>query len=134
MKIYGPYTRKDGRQVIVCYENGKRKTISYPKYLLEKKLGRKLLPDETCDHINNDSTDNRLDNLQVLSRADNAKKGMALRAKENGIFTCPICLKSFTRNMASVRHNLNLGKTGPYCSRSCAGKSSHFGYNNDMPE
>jgi hypothetical protein len=37
MKIYGPYTGKDGRQRIVLYENGKRTTVSYPKYLLEQK-------------------------------------------------------------------------------------------------
>jgi hypothetical protein len=42
MKIYGPYTRRDGRMVCICYENGKRQTISYPRLVVELSLGRKL--------------------------------------------------------------------------------------------
>ena len=67
MKVYGPYTRKDGRQHVVLYESGVPKTVSYPKFLLEQKLGRSLNADETCDHIDNDYTNNDVSNLQVLS-------------------------------------------------------------------
>jgi len=128
MKIYGPYTRKDGRQHIVLYEDGKRKTVSYPKYLLEKKLGRSLLPNETCDHIDGDYTNNCLDNLQLLSRADNIRKHAALQPPELITLTCPICLKSFTKLMKDVRWNKKRTKSGPYCSRSCAGKGGHPNY------
>lgn len=123
MKIYGPYTRKDGRQHVVLIKEGKRTTMSYPKFLLEQKLGRSLLPTETCDHINGDPTDNRLENLQVLSRLDNIRKHAALRSGELGTFTCPICLSSFTKRMFNIRHNLKQGHRGPFCSRSCAGKA-----------
>ena len=122
MKIYGPYTGKDGRQRIVLYENGKRTTVSYPKYLLEQKIGRPLLPDETCDHIDGDVSNNSLDNLQVLSRIDNIKKHASLKPREKGVFTCPECLSSFIVNMNDARHNRKQGKAGPFCSRSCAGK------------
>lgn len=125
MKVYGPYTRKDGRQHVVLYKDGVRKTVSYPKYLLEQKLGRSLLPHETCDHIDNDHTNNCLDNLQVLSRVDNACKGTVLRPAEVGTFTCPVCNRSFTKSMRDVRGNLKKGRSGPYCSRSCAGKGGH---------
>jgi len=125
MKVYGPYTRKDGRQHVVLYENNKRKTVSYPKYLLEQKLGRSLLVHETCDHIDGDHTNNCLDNLQVLSRSDNSRKQAALRPREVGVFTCPVCLCSFTKPFKDVRHNRKQSKSGPYCSRSCAGKGSH---------
>ena len=125
MKVQGPYTRKDGRQHVVLYKDGVRKTVSYPKYLLEQKLGRSLLPNETCDHIDNDHTNNSLDNLQVLTRSDNARKGIALRPAEVGTFTCPVCNTSFTRRMSDVRGNLKKNKSGPYCSRSCAGKGGH---------
>lgn len=89
MKIYGPYTRKDGRQHIVLYdfEKGLRKTMSYPKYLLEQKLGRELLPNETCDHIDNDFTNNSLDNLQVLTREENARKGADIAPRVKGRFS-----------------------------------------------
>jgi hypothetical protein len=123
MKIYGPYTRKDGRQHVIIYDNFKRKTVSYPKFLLEQKLGRSLLPDETCDHIDNDYTNNCLDNLQVLTRSDNSKKQMVFRPAEKSYFVCPECNKSFYREMRYVRYNnISQKKAGPFCSRSCAGK------------
>ena len=86
MKMYGPYTRKDGRQHIVLYDFEKniRKTVSYPKYLLEQKLGRELLPNETCDHIDGDHTNNDLDNLQILTREENALKGLEGRKRSAG--------------------------------------------------
>lgn len=125
MRIYGPYTRKDGRQHIILYKDGKRTTVSYPKYLLEQKLGRVLLPDETCDHIDGDFTNNSLDNLQVLSRGDNAAKAMALRPAEKAYFVCPECHKSFYKSMRDVRGNqIKKKKAGPFCSKSCAGKYS----------
>ena len=64
IKVYGPYTRKDGRQhVILVHEDLSRQTMSYPKYLMEQHLKRALLASETVDHINNDFTDNRIENL-----------------------------------------------------------------------
>jgi uncharacterized C2H2 Zn-finger protein len=125
MKIYGPYTRKDGRQHVIIYENGNRKTISYPKFLLEQKLGRSLLPNETCDHIDNDYTNNCLGNLQVLTRSDNCKKQMAFKPAEKCYFVCPECNKSFYKEMRYVRHNnIHQKKVGPFCSKSCAGRYS----------
>ena len=125
MKVYGPYKRKDGRQHVILIQDGKRKTVSYPKYLLEQKLGRSLLPTETCDHIDNDHTNNCLSNLQVLSRSENIQKQNALTPVEQGTFTCPVCNSSFTKPMHKVRGNLKQHKSGPYCSRSCAGKGGH---------
>ncbi len=126
MKIYGPYTAKDGRQRIVLYENGKRTTVSYPKYLLEQKLGRSLLPDETCDHIDGDFANNSLDNLQVLSRVDNIRKHAAVHNRAEMICcVCPECDKSFYKPARNIRHNnLKQQKVGPFCSKSCAGKYS----------
>ena len=43
--------------------------------------------DETVDHINNDPMDNRIENLQVLSRSENIKKqhrdGLAYKPPKN---------------------------------------------------
>jgi len=122
MKVYGPYTRKDGRQHVILYKNGKRQTVSYPKYLLEQKIGRSLLPYETCDHIDGDFTNNHLDNLQVLSRSDNSAKAMALKCAEKAYFVCPECNMSFYKNMRDVRGNqIKQKKAGPFCSKKCAG-------------
>ena len=127
MKVYGPYKRKDGRQhAVIVRDDGTKQTKSYPRHILETKLGRELLSEETVDHINNDFTDDNPDNLQILSRADNAKKAMALKPSQLGTFTCPLCLVSFTRAIRAVRHNQgDQSKAGPFCSRSCAGRYSH---------
>jgi hypothetical protein len=148
VKVYGPYLRKDGRKhLIVIYDDGRRKTVSYPKYLLEQKLGRELLSHETCDHIDGDYTNDSLDNLQVLSRADNAAKAMVIRPAEMGYFVCPECHASFYKSMRDVRWNqLAQNKAGPFCSKACAGKygqrlnktfrggKPNPGYNGGMPD
>ena len=91
--IYGPYLRKDGRQHVVLRhkETKKLKTVSYPKFLLENKIGRYLHDHETCDHIDEDHTNNSLDNLQPLSRLDNAIKGAEKSYKGNYIKFCKEC-------------------------------------------
>jgi len=73
-KVYGPYTREDGRKHVIHYDGKTRRTQSYPRYLMEQHLGRELLPNETVDHINEDFTDDRIENLQLLSLVDNVNK------------------------------------------------------------
>lgn len=45
--------------------DGKR--VYEHRYLMEQKLGRKLSSTEVVHHINHDSLDNRLDNLQLMT-------------------------------------------------------------------
>lgn len=126
MKIYGPYTRNDGRKhVVIVHEDGRKQTKSYPRLLMEQHLGRELTKDETVDHINNDFTDDRIENLQILSLADNASKAMIGREAKMYQFLCPCCGKEAFKAFSQVKHNWNKNKTGPYCSRQCAGKASY---------
>lgn len=67
--VYGPYQGKDGRFRVIV--NGV--TVSYPKYLIEQNLGRKLDKDETVHHIDGDPTNNSLDNLQVINRKNHCR-------------------------------------------------------------
>lgn len=123
MKVYGPYTRKDNRKhVCIVYSNGLRKTKSYARYLLEQQLGRELTEDETADHINNDPSDDRIENLQVLSFVDNITKAVnCLPDRQTYNFTCPQCGKEATKYLNYVLNNTRSGKRGPFCSRKCAG-------------
>lgn len=128
MKIYGPYTRKDGRKhVVLVREDGTKTTKSYPRLLMEDFLGRELLPEETVDHINHDKTDDRLENLQILTLSDNVKKEMCRTHREakSFSFVCPCCGHPATKPLNFVKRNRQQGKEGPFCSRKCAGKFTH---------
>lgn len=123
MKIYGPYTRNDGRKhIVIVHSCGRRQTKSYPKYLLEQKIGRELVGDETCDHIDEDFTNDSSDNLQVLSRPVNAAKSMLLNPAKFYHFSCPECHQDSVKTLSEVKANWKKGKAGPFCSRSCAGR------------
>lgn len=52
----------------------KKKTMLYSRYLMSVKLGRELLEDEQVDHIDNDPTNDDINNLQILSGKDNYDK------------------------------------------------------------
>lgn len=97
----------------------------YSRFLMGQELGRKLEYDETVDHIDEDFTNDDLDNLQVITRSENAKKSAKLRRPIEYIsFECPQCGITATKKARDVRHNKKLGKAGPFCGKSCAGKYS----------
>jgi len=55
--------------------NGKRKSVQYARLLLECSIGRRLIGNETVDHIDGNVANNEIHNLQILSRSQNARKG-----------------------------------------------------------
>ena len=123
MRIYGPYRhpRTKRQIVIIIHNNGKRETISYPKFLMELYLGRKMDKDkETVDHIDTDIDNNKLDNFRVLPRAFHSAEDTR-RVKPTKL-KCSWCKKSFERLPRIVRDKIRQGKRGQFCSRVCAGK------------
>lgn len=123
-KVYGPYTRKDGRKHVIHYDGVHRRTQSYPRYLMEQYLGRTLQEWEHVDHINDDFTDDRLENLQILTPAENNRK--SAKGVEMLWFTCPVCTSEFQREARFYRDKqIKHGKAGPYCSKQCSGKVHH---------
>jgi hypothetical protein len=132
IKIYGPYTRKDGRKHIIkiCTITGNRITQSYPRYLIENKLGRKLLPNEHIDHKNDDYTDDDINNLQILTQKQNNQKEMSRPHRKQKFyeFNCPQCGIFCKKELKYVKGNKKQNKAGPFCSRSCAGKFSMSKY------
>lgn len=116
-----------GRKSAALYniEDGKHyKTISYTKYLMSVHLGRILERDEQVDHINNDKSDDRIENLQILSFEDNLRK-FAREVKKGRFLVemiCPSCGLIFIRerrntHLLSCRNAINT-----YCSKKCSYK------------
>lgn len=126
MKINGPYIRKDSRShICIVHDDGRKQTKSYPRYLMEQHLNRELLPSETIDHIDNDKTNNNISNLQILTLSENTKKHHKLNPRKLYTFICPYCNKQSTKWDNNVKGNIKKGKSGHYCSRSCAGKATY---------
>ena len=123
-KVFGPYSRKDSRQIVIVVDNnGRRRTVSYPKWILEVQLGRRLDPDlETVDHIDSNFLNNDLNNLRMVPRhehsADDTRRVQLIK------FECAWCGNEFERSPRLIRDKAKKNKAGPFCSRKCAGKYS----------
>ena len=120
-KMYGPYTSKqDGRlRVIMVYENKDKKTISYPKYLVEKYLNRYLSNKETVDHIDGNFIDNDLSNLRVIERSKHCSDDAI--ANKDEIHLCIWCKTSFIIKGANL-HYRNRKLSSGFCSKKCSGQ------------
>jgi hypothetical protein len=121
-KVYGPYKERRGRKIVILvYPDGSRETISYPKYLVEQALGLKLDRDlGTIDHIDGNYDNNHLSNLKIVPRKEHSE--MDTRRVRLVKYKCLMCEKEFERSPRLIRDKAKKGKSGPYCSRNCAGK------------
>lgn len=124
-RVFGPYMDSTGRRRIVLlhFKDGTRKTTAHARWLMECHLGRELDRwDETVDHIDGDPLNDSLDNLQLLTLADNIRKSAP--DAEMFRFVCPECGEEAVKPARNVRGNKKKCRTGPYCGRRCAGRAS----------
>lgn len=121
-KVFGPYRRNDNRQIVIIINDDKtRRTVSYPKFLMEEHLGRVLDPNlDTVDHIDRNHDNNDINNLQLLER----KEHSALDTRRVKLIdcVCSLCNKKFQRSPRLIRDKSKKGARGIFCSRSCAGR------------
>jgi len=82
-------------------------------------LGRYLTDDEHVDHINEDKADDRMDNYQILTNAENTKKSQAFAIYVD--LKCPQCESRFLRRRKHT-HLCVKKKFVDFCSRSCSSK------------
>lgn len=113
--IYKQWHKKEGRWYALIYWNdSKRTTRSWARYLLETKLGRCLEKGEEVDHIDGNRQNDLLDNLQVISSRENklktVKQRMAIKIK----LTCSNCSMEIERTSHGFNKNAN-----HFCSKKC---------------
>src|ERR1700678_4235054 len=111
-KVYGPYLSPIGRKIVIIIDDeGNRKTVSYPKYLMEQHLGVELDPDlHTIDHRDGNKSNDDLSNLQILPRSEHSAKDTRRVKLEK--FICGECGKEFERSPRLVRDKSKKGKSG----------------------
>lgn len=98
-------------------DNTKRRTILYAKFLMSCHLGRVLVAEEQVGHIDNDKTNDVIENLQILSMDENLKKYAATLSRTMVTLNCEQCGNDFTVERRQT--HLVKGGTRTLCSRKC---------------
>lgn len=114
-------TNKEPRRVATMkYANGEVHSMSYTKYIYTSYYKCDIAKGDEVDHINNDKMDDRIENLQVISkRQNNSKKKQCKTFVE---IICPVCGNKFIFDKRNLSTHPN-----PCCSRRCGGIKSHWG-------
>src|SRR5574337_756802 len=97
--------------------------IEEHRFIVEKYLGRKLEYNEIVHHKNGDKHDNRLENLEVISRSERAK--MHGRDKTNSALvrmSCAFCGKDIYRLQSNINECVKRGQSKFYCNKVCSGR------------
>jgi len=102
----GRVLRKDG--YILLEVHGQR--FFEHRYVMEQFLGRKLETNETLHHINHDRSDNRLENLEIVSRSEHSHLYNVVDRGGSVTKNCLKCGKEFRSSKSNDR---------TYCSKEC---------------
>lgn len=109
-------TNKEQRRIVTLRKpNGEATTTSYAKYLYTSFHKCDVDSNDNVDHINGDKTDDRIENLQVISKDYNIKKDH--KVKEMVLLRCPVCGEEFVFPKKDLSTHKN-----PCCSMKCGNK------------
>ena len=113
------------------YLKVKLKGKSYPVHRIMWLLAYGEHPDRFVDHINGDRVDNRLCNLRLVTKAENAKNRLATKGSKSGL-NGVTWRKDNLKWRAYIRWDNNLEHLGSYddfFEAVCARKSAEVRYN-----
>lgn len=120
-------TCPDSRRRVFMYNgHDDRFGMSYARYLMCVKLGRLLTKDEHVDHIDEDKTNDDIENLQILTPEENQAKNAEWRKKQGCweipvLLSCPVCETDFVRSGWAAKKRITKGLPMT-CSKSCSAK------------
>lgn len=115
---------KEPRRVATLRKLDKTMTsMSYAKYLYTSYYKCEVDSENQVDHINGDKMDDRIENLQVISRKYNNLKDR--KSYQRVMRVCPICGCEFVYRKRDLCFHPN-----PCCSRKCGGIKASITYKN----
>lgn len=119
------------KNVILYNSHGDRSTTSLARYVVSCLLGEYLPSGIEVDHVDNDKTNEKLYNYQLLTREDNTRKQNYLQGKNYVKIICPECKTLFYRSKNKSQLIPCLKGKITCCSRSCSGRFSQKSKNMD---
>ncbi len=110
----------EGRKHVCLVGGSKRSTTSYARYLTAVSLKRFLTDDEVVDHIDDDKTNDCLENFQILTVILNNLKEAKRRGRSLAEIRCPACRTVFTRRVGNTQATPSRKGAITCCSKGCA--------------
>lgn len=119
------YCCRDGRTRV--YLKNEKRVISYPRYLMEQKIGRKLLEVEQVHHKDENPLNNNIDNLEIKIFGEHQREHSTKYFDK--VVKCPWCGNEFlwTAKKQRTFHSNHKRKDRvflidePFCSKECTG-------------
>ena len=135
LKYKTGYLVKNGenrKHVLLVGDAGEKTTTSYARYLMSVNLKRVLTDSEEVDHINNDKTDDRLCNLQLLTPTENRKKQARAKGRKVAKILCPTCGTVFIRRTGNTQAvSCKFGQI-TCCSKKCSNVVLSMSYSEEQ--
>ena len=131
VSVYGPVFIPSKRRSIVTVKlpNGNRLTMTYARYLMSVHLNRYLESYEHVHHVDEDKTNDKLNNLEVKHEIPHGvDHNLEVKIHYPEVAVCHQCSSPFLLTSKQVKYrraNERKGLAGPFCSYKCVGKYSH---------